>query len=1052
MEEVLHALRSFDALRDDPLSQNHDVVHIRRTPGIAPDFASDEEVKRLPSDIQATVRKLGIDRLYKHQVQAMQLASEGKDVVLEAPTASGKTLCFALTMTRCLASDFSSHALMIYPMKAVANDQRRQVEEIVRSYPNQSRDIRSWLYDGDTDDPMRKLLRQEPPAILMTNPEMLHLSFLGHSQAWDRFLRGLRYVVVDEIHEYRGYFGTNLALLLRRFLLMLHRLGSHPQLFLATATCANPVEHARNLTGREFNLVNTGNRMGAPRSYAFVRPRIPDFQFREIYRLRVARAALACLSKELSTIVFCPTRKFTEEILRTARRDAPHFGLDPKCIAPYRAGYSPEARRDIEEGLRGGRYKIVFCTNALELGIDIGHLDACVLAGFPDSVMSAWQRIGRAGRHWDKMAYVLFYAINNAFDEFYAENIDAFLTKPLDEITIGLDNEEVIAKHTPYLLHEVGWQLEEEDKPILSEAFWEHSSKKAQGGTPIAGGRGPHYGMLDLRGSPGGTYKLLDNGDEIGSISDAQCFQEAYVGAIYNHMGKAYEVVGHGAQEVFLQPASSHLRTEPSFFWVAQSSAIINGERYGRSLGVHHGKLTIFQNFAGYTLINDMTGAVLDEKRAELARRHYAHAFWMTLEDDQIGSGIDLAAAIRSLEHLFRIGSAFVIPCDRHDTSTFSSTTRPIAIYFYENVPGGIGVASKAFELWPAVLAQGVSIAQKCSCEDGCPRCICPPRWKAAKGLSKAAGIRLARNILEVAKKTAEEKFDPETYGWTPQSGAPPREVPSLRFRPDEVESITPPEPPTAATISEPEPAGAGHGLNALEVVERFQELCRTQIAVLEGCRQAESGTPSQSEIDRIEGNTTRLTRIGESFGTLCREALDLGLNERARSLLQRMDTNARNPLSWDEAIEALELCMDFGRKRTPPPGPANVVGPVEPSKLPLPRGRPTRPEDIILRRPKKRVTKKVANVPPPKRRRRSERDTPTVEDKLEPLADAILEILQANRGKCLTCGELFQFLPTSAADVVRDPKIRQAYVSVAVSILRERGHPIPKGRYVLPP
>ena len=276
-----------------------DLVELRQTPGKPPIYAPTDRILDLPANIQSTLQRSGFSRLYEHQVEAINLALAGEDVVLEAPTASGKTLSFALPMLNLLADDPQAHALMLYPMKAVANDQRGQLDALVQNFPSPSRPLESWLYDGDTSKVDRKVLRERPPSILMTNPEMMHLSFLGSSHLWDGFLRNLRYIVIDEIHEYRGYFGTNFALLLRRFLLKLSRYNCHPQLFLATATCANPVEHARNLTGRECQLVSAKNKMGAPRSYAFMRPGIPDYRFHEIFELRIARAALASLSRDV---------------------------------------------------------------------------------------------------------------------------------------------------------------------------------------------------------------------------------------------------------------------------------------------------------------------------------------------------------------------------------------------------------------------------------------------------------------------------------------------------------------------------------------------------------------------------------------------------------------------------------------------------------------------------------------------------------------------------------------------------------------------------------
>jgi DEAD/DEAH box helicase domain-containing protein len=316
------------------------------------------------------LKSLGIERLYQHQVEAIKLALAGHDVVLESPTASGKTLCFAIPMMMRLLQEQGSHAMMIHPMKALSNDQRRQFESLSRALNEQgTRRLESWVFDGDTEQEHRQAIKANPPALLLTNPEMLHHSFLGWSERWVQFLKGLRLVVIDEIHEYRGFFGTNMSLLFRRFLSTLDRLGCRPQLILASATCHNPIEHAERLTGRSFQLVHAKAAMRPTRHFAFIAPRIPDHQFHEIYRLRVIRAGLACLKEGMTTLVFCPSRLFAEEASKRAKREAEQMGLDREAISPYRSGYEQQDRRAIEDGLRDGRFRLVFTTNALEIGM-----------------------------------------------------------------------------------------------------------------------------------------------------------------------------------------------------------------------------------------------------------------------------------------------------------------------------------------------------------------------------------------------------------------------------------------------------------------------------------------------------------------------------------------------------------------------------------------------------------------------------------------------------------------------------------------------------------
>lgn len=767
MDSLLNALRRFDALRDEPNGQA-DYVATRIVPNREPTFAEEQFIATLPSAIQQALAKEGIKRLYRHQAEAITRIRSGSDVVIESPTASGKTLCFNIPVVSRLVEEPQSHALMLFPMKALANDQRRQLEALGRETGAMgTRRVDSWIYDGDTPQEERNLMRRNPPAILLTNPEMLHLTFLGWSEQWEGFLRRLKFIIIDEIHEYRGFFGTNFALLLRRFLSLVQDLGACPQLILATATCANPLEHAERLTGRKFTLIK-GDDQRPTRHYAFVGPAIPDYRYFDVYRLRVARAALASASLGYSTIVFCPSRKFAEEATRIAKLDAEGFGVPPACIEAYRAGYTSEDRRRIEAGLREGTTKVVFSTNALEIGIDIGKLDTCILAGFPDNVMAARQRIGRSGRAWDRTAYVLFYALNDAVDQFFLHNIDAFLDHDLDEIIVGVDNEELLGKHLPFALHELGWRVSPTKEESLGTALYERVRDTLDRGRGPINGVKPPYGRLSIRGASGSVSKLLYRGEEIGEISDVHLFREAYIGAIYVHQGKSYRVQSHGAGEVYLEDAQPHQRTEPSFFTVVSASEVLDAARWRGAVTACYGKLQIVENFGGYKLVDERTGEVLEEHPEANAKWRNVRAFWLGIEDSAFLATEDIQPGMQAIEQFIRIGSPFIIPCDRHDVGTLSTVKLPVTVYFYETVPGGIGVAEKAFHVWRTLVEKGVSLAERCVCKEGCPRCILPRRPRDAADLRKSVGIAFAQALLTATDAVPEDVFDPETGGFTP--------------------------------------------------------------------------------------------------------------------------------------------------------------------------------------------------------------------------------------------------------------------------------------------
>jgi len=763
MRELLGVLREFDAIRDEMIDGRKDQVCTGFIGSIPPRYSD----LPLSKEVRAALASLGISKLYEHQMEAIRYITKGKNVVIVSPTASGKTLSFNIPILASARTNKKAKALMVYPTKALSYDQRAQLERLSRAFGYNCPD--SWSYDGDVPEEHRRALRKSPPPILLTNPEYLHLSFLGHWDKWQHFLKDLVFLVIDEIHEYRGFFGTNAALLFRRFLYKLKQLGVSPRIILSSATCANPREHAFRLTGLDFALVTDSSNMRPERHLLFVSPDIPSFKFSEIFMLRVVRTALACLRMGLSTICFCPTRKFVEEASGYAKNEARKFNLDPKCVVPYRSGYTADERRSIENGLRTGEYKVVFSTNALEIGIDIGRLDACVLAGFPDNVMSAWQRIGRAGRSWDKKAYVIYFAQNNPVDQFYAANINSFLERPLDEIVVGIDNEELIQRHLPCLLHENGplkTKMEGQAR-LLGEAFLSAYKKGSKRYRPIPG-PGPHK-KVPIRSTGGLLWKLTQNGKEIGTISDQQVFRECYIGAIYNHYGRCYRVTAHSADEVFLSSAQQGWRTEPSFYSIPTINEVQQGERWRDEIAVYYGILTIFDNLAGYKLL-DQNGNVLEESREQSTRNMHVRSFWISMESDSSSLYSGRVQGFKGLEQLMRIGAPFVIPCDRHDLSGLANTNQLTAAFLHETVPGGIGLAEKLLSVWRAVLQQGIKVAEACACEAGCPRCIHANRFdRGVDSTRKSAVVNYAKRILRKTQDPPDEELDQALHSWRPR-------------------------------------------------------------------------------------------------------------------------------------------------------------------------------------------------------------------------------------------------------------------------------------------
>ena len=734
-------LMEFDALRDD------DTLKTGTVECIEPLYEV-EWPAQLTQSVREALCGIGITRPYRHQAKAISRALSGADVVLESPTASGKTLAFTVPLLHALKQDKNSHALMIYPMKALAFDQREQIRHLCSPLS-----VDSWPYDGDTPEDIKKVLRENPPHILLTNPEYLNMSFLGWKEQWEGYLRNLRYVVIDEMHEYRGFFGSNMALLLRRFFRHLERIGASPQVFLSTATCANPREHARALTGRDVEEVSARQVLRPQRHFIFVDPEIPDFQYRDILRIRVEQAALTVLAEGLQALVFCPTKRFLEEAFRNCQRKAAGSGQDPNKISAYHADLRSDDRQTIQQRIKSGDIGVVFTTNALELGLDIGALDGVIMAGFPPSIMSAWQQIGRAGRGWDKDAFVLFYSMNDPIDRFFVGNLDAFLHKPFDELVVDPANEELIKNHMPSLVEEAGGEVKPFEEPILGNAFYEAARKNS--GRAVVGYK-PQM-KLNLRGGFGASYELKKGNEELGQISAIRRFREAYIGAIFPFFGWKYQVHSHEERAVILVDVDQNLRTEPGFFTVPPTiTNIIDGSSYG-DIEVYYGSLNIGMNFTGYRLVDERSGEVKGTGGANEA--HYEnnlHSFWINVPRSSVAT-----AGIGALEHMIRVGAMFVIPADRFDTSTYSKIGEPSTAFYYENYSGGIGVAKKLFQVWRTALEKGIEIANNCECASGCQNCIEPAKsWDMNNEvIDKMQGIELAKILLESAARGPDRRF-----------------------------------------------------------------------------------------------------------------------------------------------------------------------------------------------------------------------------------------------------------------------------------------------------
>ena len=704
---------------------------------------------------------------YRHQADAMSLALQGYDVVLESPTASGKTLAFTVPLLNALLQNPHAHAMMVFQMNALSFDQLAKIRELAEPLG-----ISVEEYHGGVSEACKRKIRENPPRILLTNPEYMNNPFLGwRKQHWHGFLSNLCFIVLDEMHLYYGYFGSNMALLMRRFLLYLHKQGASPQIFLSSATCANPLALAKDLTGRNSELVQARDAMRPKRNFLFVKPSISEDRYWKHFRKRIENATLSLLEQDLRALVFCPTIRFLSDAFKNCQQEMTKRKWDGSQLAEFHAKLLDDKKLETQKSIRSGKHKVVLTTNALEVGLDIGGLDGIVLAGFPSNLMSAWQRIGRAGRDSNSDAFVLFYALDDPFDNFFVSNFNSFLEKPLDNIVVNSANEQLIERHIESLLDEADYSLQPEDEIILGRSFYQTAIKelellkereRSRRHRRRRGSRNsPQWKLSEkgIRGDKSRNYSLVVDGETLWkNIPDIWRFRHAYQDAIITLSGKRYCVVetrtGRNENQILLEEESENLRTEAVFrTYINPEEEYFDSREYG-NFRMFYGQVDITLKFDGYSLVDETTDKVIDRGgEPDYHERDKLHAFWI-----EIGAESTNKAGINALLQILRVGAWPVVPSDRFDTSTFARLDED-TVFIYENYSGGIGIAKGIFEAWDSALKEGISVARKKCCLKGCPDCIKPAKsWDSGNTeVDKVAGIMMAEQMLaayhQIAKK-----------------------------------------------------------------------------------------------------------------------------------------------------------------------------------------------------------------------------------------------------------------------------------------------------------
>ncbi|HLU82789.1 MAG TPA: DEAD/DEAH box helicase [Trueperaceae bacterium] len=699
---------------------------------------------------------------YRHQARALELVAGGSDLVIATPTASGKSLVFQLPVLDAVATGGTS--IMLYPTKALAHDQLARLRGLapyVSGGASRSETAPAIdTYDGDTPAELRAKVREGTSCVL-TNPDMLHYGILPHHERWAAFLASLRFLVVDELHAYRGVLGSHVANVLRRLLRMARRYGADPVVIAASATVGNPGEHTHRLTGRSAAVIVEDDAPGGPKEFIVWRPPLLDGgERRKSANSEAAGLAAEFTRSGIRSIFFCNSRKSAELVRRYASQQ-----LEPEeqlRIQSYRAGYTAEDRRLLESGFKNGDITTLTATSALELGMDIGGVDAVVMVGYPGSKMALWQRAGRAGRS-NRRSLALLVPAADPLDEYYLNHPELLVDGPVESAVADPFNSVIHPLHLACAAAEAPLASDEDlVAPWVDLASVPGLSQTSRGFEHR--GRYPHR-RVSLRGTGGKVIRLKDGlGTTLGTSDLAAALRDLHPGAVYLHKGETYVVADLDLERgvARLLPHIEDYYTQPrSETDIEIIEARSRQHPAGDAVladppdGVHVGSVQVRHTVTSYVRKRYFSEAVLEERPLDLPEVSYqTQALWFEPHDLPGGPQLgDMPAALHALEHtLIQLLPAFVL-CERADIGGVSYPYYPAtgrsAVFIYDGYPGGVGYAragAAVFETW---LAAARDLLTRCPCQAGCPRCVLSPKCgNGNQTLDKAAALVLAQALL----------------------------------------------------------------------------------------------------------------------------------------------------------------------------------------------------------------------------------------------------------------------------------------------------------------
>ncbi len=730
------AIARFEEWMADPESP---VRAIRRQPAKAGVFAEFPET--LAPQLKKSLISRGIQQLYSHQAEAFGHAVAGRNVVVVTPTASGKTLCYNLPVLERLIGDPGARAMYLFPTKALAEDQLAEFQAVVDATGSE---LRAFTYDGDTPQDARRAIRERANVVL-TNPDMLHAGILPHHTKWAKAFENLRYIVIDELHSYRGVYGSHLANVLRRLKRVCEFYGSSPQFICCSATIANPKELAEALTGMPFELVAENGAPSGEKYVVFYNPPVVNkaLGIRRGYLNETRRIARELLDRNQQTLVFANSRLATE-ILLTYLKD------DYSGVRGYRGGYLPKERREIEHKLREGDIRAVVATNALELGIDIGSLDAVVMAGYPGTIASTWQRAGRAGRR-QTTALAVLVASSAPLDQYIVEHPEYFFERPPEQAFINPDNLEILLNHMKCAAFELpvrdgekfgaghtGHDTGEMCQFLADLKLLHHSS----GSWHWTSDSYP-ADAVSLRSISSDNFVVVDiTGDHriIGEVAFTAALTTLHEKAIYLHDARQYQVerFDYDGRKAYVRHVDSDYFTDAiDYTQVKELEAFESAEINGA--GAAHGDVRMNRQIVGFKKVKFYTMENVGSGHLSMPEQEmHTTAFWLHFPEVFLAKFPDLTptekqSGLVALGALLRTVGALRVMCDPRDLGV--SITEAIAgglktfepnLYLYDNYPGGIGQSAPLFKMRRSLLEGAAELVRGCACEAGCPGCAGP--------------------------------------------------------------------------------------------------------------------------------------------------------------------------------------------------------------------------------------------------------------------------------------------------------------------------------------